>query len=565
MTTFCERAISSDLRLEVQTVLRLCEIIDTPRSLSVYLLVQAGEWGQVTDLSIDASMYEDPQHFAGDYLITEVLKKSPNLPLGVDKAGRALQAFYDAELQCKHSNQRFFDEAHPEWVFKFRQNIGQILGPFTRETGNRILDRARFGPGASTGVRGVGSVPSDKFDKPLHMTASLYPFFRAIVGDLWWEHQKEPKVVVEGNKFTTVPKNAKTDRGICVEPTLNMFVQLGLGAHIRSRLKRFQVDLDDQTNNQELAERAYADGLATIDLAQASDSVSWGLIFHFFPLLWQELIFLLRSEFTLLPDGSIVELEKLSSMGNGFTFELESLIFYSVVKTIVPRDRLEDCGVYGDDIIVPTEYALEVIDALNFLGFSVNGSKSFLAGNFFESCGADYFRGLKVRPFYLRGSADSNIPYSLQIANSLRSYAHQAGAEMFCDSRYRTLWVWLIRQVPIEWRRLRVPPGWGDCGITSSHLETGYLARPKGGAEGRLVRYRIVKGRNLTKHSMGVYFSILARTSGVVRQPWELLPGPPDPPRVAFTKGREAIRGLYGRAVTKRAILVEWPCGWDWG
>jgi len=563
MSSFCEQAITSDLKLEVQTVQRLCTIVDSPRSLAVSLLIEDGQWEQLLNLKINASLYQDPRTFAGDYLVSEVLSKSPNLPLGIDRQGRALDAFYDAELSCWFSNNRFFEDPHPEWTWRFKKHVSTILGPLGSKEVSSIASRSHFGPGASTGVRGVGSVASDKFDKPLHMTRSLYPFFRSILGERWWEHQSQTQVIVEGNKFTTVPKNAKTDRGICVEPTLNMYVQLGLGSFIRSRLARFGLNLNSQARNQELAGRAHISGLATIDLAQASDSVSWGLIFHFFPSLWQELLFLLRSEHTTLPDGEVMELGKLSSMGNGFTFELESLIFFSIVKTIVPKDQLDDCAVYGDDIIVPREYAEELIEALNFLGFRVNGQKSFLAGNFFESCGADFFLGHNVRPFYLRGR-NGDIPYALQIANSLRSYAHRQGGEEFCDSQYQNLWKWLIRKVPSAWKRLRVPPTFGDCGVVSSYREKLPNGHPKGGIEGDLVRYRILKSKSITLRSSGVLLTSLARVSGLVRLSWEKIPGPPNPPRVAFSKGRQSVRGLFGRPVTKQAVVFDWPDGWDW-
>jgi hypothetical protein len=48
------------------------------------------------------------------------------------------------------------------------------------------------------------------------------------------------------SKVRVVPKNAKTDRTICIEPDLNIFVQLGIGAVIRERLKAYGLDLNTQ-------------------------------------------------------------------------------------------------------------------------------------------------------------------------------------------------------------------------------------------------------------------------------------------------------------------------------
>jgi hypothetical protein len=252
-------------------------------------------------------------------------------------------------------------------------------------------------------------------------------------------------------------------------------------------------------------------------------------------------------------------------MGNGFTFELESLLFYSVVRTIVPRDRLSDCGVYGDDIIVPQEYAVEVIKALNFLGFRVNGSKSFLAGSFFESCGADFFEGQNVRPFHLAGH-EGDIPYALQIANQLRQWSHRQGGEEFCDSTFLPVWKWLIKQTHKDWRHLRVPPSFGDSGLISSWSEVAHLPRPKGGIEGKLVRYRILKLRTCVVRSYGVLLSDLARLQhGQLTRPWYSKPGPRlAPPRCPFSKGRQSLRGIFGKPVTKMAVVSNWPYGWEW-
>jgi hypothetical protein len=225
-------------------------------------------------------------------------------------------------------------------------------------------------------VRGSGSVLSDKYDEEIHLTYELMPFYRAMLGDRWWAETAHP-VIVEGNRFTTVPKSAKTDRGICIEPTLNIYGQLGIGAILRSRLKRLGVNLSDQSWNQELARRAYSDHLATIDLSAASDSLSWSVVMEFLPSDWFELLELFRSSYTLVEDR-YHENEKFSSMGNGYTFELESLIFAAVAYSAVPLCEHHLVGIYGDDIIVPQAYASDVVDALNYLGFKVNERKSFL-------------------------------------------------------------------------------------------------------------------------------------------------------------------------------------------
>jgi len=207
-----------------------------------------------------------------------------------------------------------------------------------------------------------------------------------------------------------VPKNAKTDRSIVVEPLLNSFFQKGVGSYIRSRLlKRSGVDLKDQTLNQRLACKGSIDGsLATVDLSMASDCLSVELVRELLPVDWTLFLERLRTgtaEFVNEHgDKEIIRLEKFSSMGNGFTFELESLIFYSLAKAVcihlgLPSDEV---SVFGDDIIIPTLAFSCLRDTLLTAGFSINVEKSFSDGPFRESCGSDFVSGFDIRPFYAK-------------------------------------------------------------------------------------------------------------------------------------------------------------------
>jgi hypothetical protein len=118
-----------------------------------------------------------------------------------------------------------------------------------------------------------------------------------------------------------------------------------------------------------------------------------------------------RSPQGTLPSGEIVTYRKVSSMGNGFTFELQSLIFYSAIQAVFelcPKLGVDRrCRVYGDDIIVPTPHARPLIELLSFLGFKTNEEKSFIDGPFRESCGKHYFLGHDVTPFYIRENIDN--------------------------------------------------------------------------------------------------------------------------------------------------------------
>lgn len=555
--------ISNGLKLFVHTVHAICEVIDSPRSLAVSLMLQYQEWEEYLSLSIDASNYEDPRHFAEDYLVTDILRKCEDLPLGIDKAAVALESFKDSETSCKATNERLC-KTTPYWFFQLQRNIARLLGPVDHPTLDFIQERMRHGPGATTGVRGTGSSSSDKFDKELHLTSELMSFSRSIMGELWWEHQSQPRTVVKGSKFTTVPKSWKTNRGICIEPTLNMYVQAGIGAHLRKRLRRFGLNLNTQEVNRKMAQLAYSCNYATIDLSAASDSISRELILQYFPPDWVELLALPRSGSTQLPDGSWVELEKWSSMGNGYTFELETVVFYAVCMTILPYADMKECVVYGDDIIVPQEHAQALIEALDYLGFKVNTSKSFLAGNFFESCGHDYFKGVNVRPFHLKNEKEK-IPLEVQVANRLRLWCHRLNAESSCDIRFKPIWQSLKRQAPRAWRRCGVPVHAGDVGFIQS-LDESAVLRARDGWDGYSYRQIAMQPVYRRKDTLGVLLSAYARSRfGKFHFNVEIhIDDTSFNAEGLFSKGREPLRGYLGRPRTKWTTTQLWSRGIEW-
>jgi hypothetical protein len=263
----------------------------------------------------------------------------------------------------------------------------------------------RFGPGATFECR--GNVTLGEKIQELTCTEEcldLLPFVertawgRALLQDSRWD-----PLVVRGNRFTTVPKDANKDRGICVEPGVNVFLQLGVGKHLRARLRRVGIDLDEgQPTHRLLACVGSQSGdYSTIDLSSASDTVCTNLVRLLLPPEWFELLDALRSRRTWF-EGAWHYNQKFSSMGNGFTFELETLLFYAISKEACGGGATGDLWIYGDDIIVPTIYFQEVISALRYFGFTPNPRKSFGSGYFRESCGGDYFNGVDVRPFYLK-------------------------------------------------------------------------------------------------------------------------------------------------------------------
>jgi hypothetical protein len=234
--------------------------------------------------------------------------------------------------------------------------------------------------------------------------------------------------MVEGNRVTTVPKKWDKDRTIGIEPSINVFLQKGLGDVIAKRLRRYGVMLDDQRRNQEAARLGSLIWywLVTLDLRAASDSLPRAGVSFLLPGDWVALMDSLRSPmFRVSKSSEWREYEKYSSMGNGFTFPLESLIFYAIARSACAYAGASTryLCVFGDDLVVPTEAALLTIEALGFLGFKVNGDKSHYLGPFRESCGSDYVNGVDVRPVYIseriKGRAKINDVYNRLLISSI--------------------------------------------------------------------------------------------------------------------------------------------------
>lgn len=302
-----------------------------------------------------------------------------------------------------------------------RRTVSAILGPLTDD-----IVVGKFSGGASTSLRRTNSHPANKYSGLADATEECRGFTELLYRNCpllrkfgTFDYVR----VVEGAVLFTVPKNSDIDRCACKEPDLNMYLQKGVGDHIRRRLRRkANINLNDQSINRDLARLGSIDGsLATLDLSSASDTISIELVRLLLPSDWFLYLNDIRSR-TVEIDGDTVVTEMFSSMGNGFTFELESLLFYSIVKSVLYFEGIPGrLSVYGDDIICPTNGCALVIYALNFFGFIVNEGKSFTTGPFRESCGGHYYNGRDVTPFYLK-RPPKKLTDLIRVANQLRNW-----------------------------------------------------------------------------------------------------------------------------------------------
>jgi hypothetical protein len=225
--------------------------------------------------------------------------------------------------------------------------------------------------------------------------------------DVNWDLRRYtvPYVTAQGNRITFVPKDARSLRTIAIEPALNVCLQLGVHSYIAQQLKRFGNDIEDQSRNQKLARLGstlpLGRSLSTIDLSQASDSVSIELVRYLVPWDWFCFLDDIRCK-TGVVKGNHIYYEKFSSMGNGFTFALETLLFWALGSAASSLGGGTITSCYGDDIIIEDSCTLLMLEVLRFCGFTVNRDKSFTCGPFRESCGADWHSGYRVTPQYIR-------------------------------------------------------------------------------------------------------------------------------------------------------------------
>ena len=349
-------------------------------------------------------------------------QKVEDLEIGIDKEAVAYDKFIEAEQLCSETNHLLkavrsekasLSPRISSVIYTAKRKISDLLGrvPLLGE-----LD-LRFGPGATRATRRKDASIRRKLAEKLQCSEDLFPAVQYVLEEvphLVDVHSALDRVDEDGQewsrvqlevipaKLSFVPKSAKTYRSICTEPGLNTLVQAGYGAWIAKRLAAHGIDIRDQTVNQRRAmEGSLTGALATLDLSSASDTVSREIVYELLPLDWAHTLNRARSSNVLLPGGSVIRQEKFSSMGNGFTFPLETLIFWGLAAACCRHDS--DATVYGDDIIVPRESYALLTEVLHAVGFKVNLTKSYHKGPFRESCGKDYFRGHDVRPHYPRG------------------------------------------------------------------------------------------------------------------------------------------------------------------
>lgn len=371
-------------------------------------------------LSLEPQSYSDPQQFSVDYMLYSFLRKWKGWKLDVDPEVAAFSSWMTAEQRCLHTNHYLNNTSHPYGALRFtelvQRKIEHVIGKFPPQD---IFSRCRWSSGATASLRRDESDVLNKTSRIISVTRSALKHLMSTMDDEWLKALPVvPYRIVRGSRMVMVSKNAKTHRPIAAEPTGNAFLQQGVGRFLRARLKAFGVDLDDQTVNQRLAFAAMVDGLATVDLSSASDTLCVSTVRMLLPPAWFDLLSDLRCPTTSYK-GKYYHLNKFSSMGNAFTFELESLIFWAIAKVCSEAKGCHVTSVYGDDMIVESVVYPLLRRSLGFYGFVVNDEKSYHTGPFYESCGSQYHSLEDVTPPFQKEVCGKDLSELIRLHNRL--------------------------------------------------------------------------------------------------------------------------------------------------
>lgn len=379
----------------------------------------------------------DPSAYFANHQSTCFLKKYKSSDTNQEElANRCIQKFMDINANASSINHSFAyptfgsgvlqDDVVGRILVAARWLIHDLVGDLDTQEWFKACD---VSSGTTLGLKFEKTNIEDKFTYPITCTDTAKGALELLFS---WDHQLDCSVremnrysdspryrIVPGSRVTTVDKDDRARRMIAIEPTGNMFLQLGLMTILYKRLKLFGLDLSSLP--QKHAELAYIGSItskvSTIDFSSASDSVTTSLVSYLFPPDWVKAFNICRSPVTSC-NGEELYLDVYATMGNATTFPIETIVFYAlaVATTAYYNDNPLSvgqfkgyCSVFGDDVILPTDVADLFILVSSVLGFSVNREKSFFSreGRFRESCGSDFLSGRNVRPFYLKAPTSS--------------------------------------------------------------------------------------------------------------------------------------------------------------
>lgn len=423
-----EKAILRSLetkRLETPTAFSRLQGTALPKFLSGLLKDVYYDDGQLRDNVCIASLSEALQVCGLCYKLES--------PYDSRKGGNGEQLYHPkkvkkvlnnfVEVESELSTQILPEDGESQVLERARSIVSKVM---------RYFDLDAITPRHSSGSVATGEVGHRKWtfkriftkaDEVFHHSDYYFASVRHLydTGDCW-EERLTPlfqKMEESITKVVLVPKDSRGPRIISMEPLEIQYLQQGVWREMqkcieRSPLTMGRVNFRSQEINRDLAMQASIDhSYATLDMKEASDRVSFGLVQRLFGGSKEALQALsaTRSDGAMLPDGSVVKFHKFAPMGSATCFPVESLVHYALAVAIINHRHKIPIGkivgrrksnrrslvyVFGDDLVIDTRYCASVVEDFPKFGLKLNLDKSFIQGDFRESCGINAYKGVDV-------------------------------------------------------------------------------------------------------------------------------------------------------------------------
>lgn len=222
-------------------------------------------------------------------------------------------------------------------------------------------------------------------------------------------------------RYKAVPKTAGKPRGICIEENEVQVMQQAFRKALYDAITDYfgdNIALRKQKVNALLALRSSITlEDATIDESEASDRVARLLVSYLAQddMEIHNILLALSTRLVVPPDEIKDEYDgpirtiKYAPMGSALCFPVMSLVHMFLIRAIIrlstPKNTKLDCNrvhVYGDDIVLPSQYAELIYRELPKFGMKLNVNKSFYRSHFRESCGIHAYHGVDVTPVYVK-------------------------------------------------------------------------------------------------------------------------------------------------------------------
>lgn len=330
--------------------------------------------------------------------------------------GTAIACFIETQQRLKSHSYSWDDPEISEVISYARGTLSDTLKEYDLD---EHLEACYFPKKASVGNGLARSTLSAKWLTGLTGSVEQCEWFTRIYKP-WHSHCVARKScgttrIVDELQASLIAKRWNKRRMICPNTGIGGLYSNGLGRVLENRLMFLghSFAILPETHRKLARAASISNTSATIDQTTASDNITVQLLRLLFPRRWCAAIEKGRISTIRFDEDTAVHCETLSTMGIGFTFPLQTLIFLSLAlacRSVYERrgrrcvDRTVSC--FGDDLVVPSELRALITKVFDALGLIISEPKSFWTGPFRESCGGDYHRGCDVRPTFLPTGGD---------------------------------------------------------------------------------------------------------------------------------------------------------------